>query len=250
MSRIETIQNGSWTKFKSTFIAELFADNPFRRGDYIFRGQACSEWRLEPSFDRCFKDLDRTSKIAVMEELLQFFRRECEGLGISQSILSDDLKTMALGQHYGLPTRLLDWTESPYIASFFAFNDVMSTSVNSRDVAIWALDIRVKNIWSSDSGVKVVDVPPIENIRIRNQGGKFTLSNTPFSCLEEYVEHFDENTVALKRFLIPVTEFNRALADLDAMGINHSRVYPELIGCALAAKLRVMLERNLVCLIH
>ena len=245
MATIDTIPCKSWREFKSTVILELFGNASFQRGVYIFRGHAFSEWKLEPSFDRCFEALGKVERSRAHDQLLALFRKECEGMDVPEDTLSNDLKALALGQHYGLPTRLLDWTESPYVASFFAFSDAISIGMKKGDVAVWALDTKV-TIWSGESGVEIIDVPSIGNIRHRNQAGKFTLSKTPFNCLEDYVEHCDESAVALKKFLIPVSDCENALADLDAMGINHSRVYPELIGCALAAKIRVMLSEGII----
>jgi hypothetical protein len=245
MARLETITYRSWDEFKSTVVTELFSNASFQRGVYIFRGQASSEWALEPSFDRCFKALDKAQRLRVHDRLLELFRKECEGMDVPKDIWSVYLNALALGQHYGLPTKLLDWTESPYVASFFAFSDAISLGMKKGYVAVWALDTKV-SIWSKESGVEIIDVPSIGNIRHRNQAGKFTLSKTPFNCLEDYVEFCDESAVALKKFLIPVYNCRNALADLDVMGINHSRVYPELIGCALAAKIRVMLDEEII----
>jgi len=245
MSEIDTIKYRSWSEFKSSNIPELFGDDYFRRNIYLFRGQASAEWRLEPSFDRYFSAVKKEERPRAYEELLASFKKECIGMNVPEGILNDDSKLTALGQHYGLPTRLLDWTDSPYIASFFAFNDAVSL-LNKKNsyVAVWALDTR-QSIWSSESGVEIIDVPSIANVRLRNQFGKFTISKTPFNCLEDYVNYCSERGVSLKKFLIPASDCEKALADLDAMGINHSRVYPELVGCALAAKTRISIAKRL-----
>ena len=245
MARIETITCINWEEFKATISYELFGDASFQRGIHIFRGQSSSDWKLEPSFDRCFEVLDIKKRFRVHNQLLAYFEKECEGIDIPKDVWDDELKALALGQHYGLPTRLLDWTNSPYIASFFAFSDSTPADMKNGYVAVWALDTRI-SIWSAESGVEIINVPSIGNIRHRNQAGKFTLSKTPFNCLEDYVEYCEEDDVALRRFLIPLNEQRKVLADLDVMGINHSRVYPELIGSALAAKIRIMLDEGII----
>ncbi len=54
-----------------------------------------------------------------------------------------DLELSALAQHYGAPTRILDWSLSPYISAFFAFMDaIVLRQDERRDVAIFALDVR------------------------------------------------------------------------------------------------------------
>lgn len=182
-----------------------------------------------------------------MKELLRIFKEESENINVPPDVWDDEIKSIALGQHYGLPTRLLDWTESPYIASFFAFNDAIINGKVGEYVAVWALNTTTENIWNEDSGVQIVNVPSIGNIRLRNQYGKFTLLKTPFNCLENYVVHFDENSKPLLKFLIHSSAAKDAIADLDAMGINNTRIYPELVGSALSAKVRVMLNTSNIC---
>lgn len=75
-------------------------------------------------------------------------------------------------------------------------------------------------------------MPSFGNKRIRNQSGKFTLSRTPFPDLESYVAAHGDEWKPLRKFLLPAPEFSKALADLDAMGIHHGTVYPEIEGAA------------------
>lgn len=242
MPAIEEFVCSDWRTFKIDVIQELFGEDSFRRGIFIFRGQASSDWRLEPSFDRIFQTLTNREKVDAMKELLKVFRQESEGMDVPANVWSTETKSLALGQHYGLPTRLLDWSESPYIASFFAFNDAIVYPDLGDYVSVWALNTTAENVWNEDSGVQIVDVPSIGNIRLRNQYGKFTLLKTPFSCLEDYVEHFDDDSRPLFKFLIHSSAAKDAVSDLDAMGINNTRIYPELVGSALSAKVRVMLN--------
>lgn len=247
MTTVEEFVFRDWRSFKTEIIQELFGEKHFSRGVFIFRGQADSNWKLEPSFDRIFEFLCKKDKVDAMKELLRIFKQESEGLDVPSDVWNDEIKSLALGQHYGLPTRLLDWTESPYIAPFFAFNDAVINNRASEYVAVWALNTTVENIWNEDSGVQIVNVPSIGNLRLRNQYGKFTLLKTPFSCLDDYVSHFDDDSKPLLKFLIHSSAAIDAVADLDAMGINHTRIYPELVGSALSAKMRVLLNISHIC---
>ncbi|HEV8484526.1 MAG TPA: FRG domain-containing protein, partial [Blastocatellia bacterium] len=150
---------------------------------------------------------------------------------------------LALGQHYGLPTRLLDWTESPYIAAFFAYNSRALWGVTDQSIVIWVLDTSYP-IWSGHYGVEIIDVPSFGNKRIRNQSGKFTLSKTPFPDLESYVAAHGDEGKPLRKFLLPAPEFSKALSDLDAMGIHHGTVYPEIEGAAQMALFRIVSRYN------
>ncbi|MGH9783527.1 MAG: FRG domain-containing protein [Terriglobia bacterium] len=169
------------------------------------------------------------------------FKRSLEAFTIPAEARADDTILLALGQHYGLPTRLLDWTESPYVAAFFAYNRTMLWGARDQSIAVWALDT-TNPIWSEQYGVEIVDVPSFGNQRIRNQAGRFTLAKTPFPSLEEYVRAHADVGTALIKFLLPASDSARALADLDAMGIHHAVVYPEIEGSAQMALFRTVMK--------
>jgi len=188
-----------------------------------------------------FASQPKGRRVAIADSLLKGFRQALEGFPVPPEALASDSMMLALGQHYGLPTRLLDWTESPYIASFFAYNRRTIWGVGDSQVVIWALNVQ-HPIWSIQYGVELVDVPSFGNQRIRNQAGKFTLARTPFATLEEYVAAHEEDGTALVRFLLPAQEATKALADLDAMGIHHGVVYPEIEGSAQMALFRTVMQ--------
>jgi hypothetical protein len=60
--------------------------------------------------------------------------------------------------------------------------------------------------------------------------------------LEEFVELGNSDRVALFKFLVPSSDALRAMADLDGMGLNHSRMYPGLDGGAKAARMRFLIN--------
>jgi len=233
----------SWEDFKSKFFLSIFPGESFQRGRYLFRGHSDPHWKLETTFDRMFKNQSKASRLRIDEELLKVFKRGLEGQTLPTELRENDSMFLALGQHYGLPTRLLDWTESPYIAAFFAFNSRALWGVTDQTIAIWVLDT-THPIWSSHYGVEIIDVPSFGNNRIRNQAGKFTLSKTPFPDLESYVNAHGDEGKPLRKFLLPASEYSKALADLDAMGIHHGTVYPEIEGAAQMALYRIVSQFN------
>ena len=119
--KIKQTSYPTWTEFKSDVFKDLFGEDPIRRGKFLFRGQRDPEWKLSSTFDRSFPSISGHKRINLERELLTHFKKECEDDTDIRDILNDKVATMALAQHHGLPTRLLDWTESPYVAAFFAF---------------------------------------------------------------------------------------------------------------------------------
>jgi len=241
LNAIQVIEYGSWYELKRDLFIELYGKSGFRKDRYLFRGMGNADWHLSSSFDRQFSSLGRDQRLRLWEELIHEWRRGCEETGTSDSVLHDDQKLWALGQHYGLPTRLLDWTTSPYVAAYFAFHDwIFQLPDDFRHVAIWALHVE-NPVWSREMGVEIVTAPALENIRLRNQSGKFTLSRTPFTSLEEYAEGCATDP-ALTKVVLPATEALPALPDLEAMGINSHHLFPDLTGLAKMATMRQLLE--------
>jgi hypothetical protein len=185
---------------------------------------------------------------SVAEALIREFREEVEGSGLVEVGEPQEVDIIALAQHHGVPTRLLDWTDSPYVAAFFAFASSAQSMASENEVAIWALNTSFTDIWSAENGVQIVHASRKSNARLRNQEGRFTLSKTPFSCLEEYVDAFknrrfsDDDESPLIQMIMPKTEALAALGDLDAMRIRYSTLFVDMTGAAENSKLRVMLR--------
>jgi hypothetical protein len=245
MAEHKVVNCESWQHFKAHSIPELCGAGPFKRGVYLFRGHGSAKWSLMSLFDRTYIGTNRKQKVKMADELIEIFQKEAEGIEIDKSIWSDKVARLALAQHSGVPTRLLDWTESPYIAAFFAFAGIALNPKPEEHVAIWCLDTK-SDIWSPETGVEVLEIPTYGNDRLRSQLGKFTLLKATFDSLEEYVQKFEEDDGALTQFLLPSSDALIALADLDVMGINYPRLFSGLDGCARAASMRMLFKVGLL----
>lgn len=247
MGKVSNIACRSWDEFKTTVVAQLFRGSPFQKSRFLFRGQLDPSWKLTSSFDRWFDELraDEARRIETANQLLETFKREMANAGHNQLMGLPEEQVMALAQHYGLPTRLLDWSESPYIAAFFAFVDVIISRREPECVAVWALDTKCY-CWQKGWGSEIISIAaPGSNARLRNQEGKFTLLSSQSKSLNEFLEHFqgvDDREPPLQCFLIPARDFQAALAELDAMGINSARAFSDLQGYAMAARVQQQLR--------
>lgn len=218
----------SWNGFLDFFHHE----NALKENNgYVFRGHASENWKLESTLKR---KIHETGNEKIEQKVLEAFKKHCLGRrGHNPSNLSES-EWWALGQHFGLDTPLLDWSDSPYVAAFFAFNSENSETDN---VVVWLLS---KNSNEND-GVKDLKsehhmeflTPYLdENARLINQRGLFV--RTPnMICVTEWIKSLKETgTVFLARILIPRTEKDFALDSLDKMNINEFTLFPDLSGSA------------------
>jgi hypothetical protein len=110
---------------------------------WAFRGEVSARWPLVSSLTRRLQTFceDRTLWPLREERALRVFRRKAHIYLSDRSALQDDLRCLALMQHHGAPTRLLDFTKSPYVAAFFALEDAVD------DAAVYALNTPA--LWSA-----------------------------------------------------------------------------------------------------
>jgi FRG domain len=118
----------------SDFVAEFAFDDA---ANWIFRGQADYIWGLGTSLLRAFNRAgisDSTHRVHVENSAIGFFKDRSRLHLPSTPADNDLLGWLALMQHYGAPTRLQDWTLSPFVAAYFAYREDREC-----DSALWAI---------------------------------------------------------------------------------------------------------------
>ncbi len=103
--------------------------------EFLWRGQSNSTWKLKSSIYRFFEtqDILKEDRRERENQAEQFFVDYVNNSPDAKFNLVHKSQILMLMQHYGCPTRMLDWSKSPYIATFFAIQDL------SRIGAIFAI---------------------------------------------------------------------------------------------------------------
>ena len=128
---------GTWSDLNQKFDS-LPAGRPWE-DQHLFRGQADESWRLKDSMARLLDPVTTMSSDYCALERIAFkrFRSQAHLVLEPSSVPNEDalLEWWALMQHYGCPTRLLDWTASPFVATYFAAIDEPES-----DGTLWAFN--------------------------------------------------------------------------------------------------------------
>jgi hypothetical protein len=243
----------------------------------IFRGQKNSTFKLEPSILRKDNDHIYSSptfgsrsnisenRIFVEIHILNRFARYCDSAGLripgdSQEFRrqylhpptmmdsfilhrklwpSDEyFEIMALAQHYGLPTRLLDWSHSSYVAAYFAASGALRNDDEGR-FAVWALN--TEDVELKLKNMRTIRVPGSNNANVAAQRGLFTLllqeyaRGQPFKephCLEDYAVSCESHNLA--KITLPILEAPKVIDLCERYGVTAAALYPDFYGAAKA----------------
>lgn len=242
--------------------------------EWIFRGHRSSSWRLESTLERCLgahwsaEKADRAETAAV-----QMFTTKAHLYLTRDSSPDPDSKLgwLSLMQHHGVPTRLLDFTLSPYVALYFAIADGYPDSGN--DYAIWAINYRrimdasiakLTNIdrkfnWTNErvqldpdtayndiaerysAPILWITEPKRMNVRLERQAGTFLLPTKPGAKLEEFAQDADyEFQKNVEKLVFPRPLRDNLYAFLEKARINAANLFFDIDG--LAKDIRRKLE--------
>lgn len=246
-----------------------------------YRGQSNCEYRLSPSAfrkvfaikdqwgnkldspvldDPCSGSNNLLALLPVDQMVAEFSQeaKECLEYGVSTSI-----EWECIAQHYGIPTRLLDWTTNAINALFFAVGDCSIGKTEKDDIrnfidshgfgsgggAVFVIDPLEINkkavpIKDFDKNPRVFDaiddekilqeclhnvVPPVcfsgfnKEKRISRQAGKFSITGTLVWPMDYYSEHQKQ----IIKIFIPYSSYELIRHQLSALGVTHQTIYVE-----------------------
>lgn len=253
---ISTYDLKSWNEFFD-FIRTKHSNCPA----FIYRGEANSEWKVESTLDRLERQFSTRPNFSgsipayfdhppTSRELhLNAFKEAVRGKRASNPPDLTEDEWWALAQHHGLSTPMLDWTYSPFVALFFAFEEEKYIDsgqlVEPKKRVVYTLSVTcISEKNTSDSPSPLVFSPKGEtSYRLINQAGIF-VKMPEKTDLELYVrENFTEETTKtaippqsaraiLEKIMIPNHDRINCLKLLNKMNINRMSLFPDIDGSA------------------
>jgi hypothetical protein len=250
------IRLDKWQEFK--LLVEEFSEN------WAYRGQADASWVLNNA-------IERTGFINFHERIEADFVAEFQR-GARNYLTKDEtpghlIEWLALMQHHGAPTRLLDLTKSPYIAAFFAY-EICAPDAGTH-AAVWAVNVnylreKALGVLSQEFGEalqqsnNLINEVLFEKIFYANNR-KLVFPVEPFSMNRRYslqqsifistgishvplMEQFSFLGSEMKRAVVkielPASHKKDALRELQQMNLHRASLFPDLDGYAASLKLR------------
>lgn len=229
-------------KCVADLVKTLKADRFEGSGSVWYRGHSDHSWKLESGYERLKKP---PKEISLVNE----FRQNANFL-LDKHTPKNDFDWLFLMQHYGVPTRLLDWSESPLVALYFA---VVSETrgAKKKDGALWVLDPGKLNTNTNakkdpyipafeegeymddfetikiDSGssaglMPIAAIATRNNPRIQAQLGTFTISRS-----KTPIEDVGDKS-HVHKYVIPKDSKPIVAEELKLLGLGKFQIFPEL----------------------
>jgi FRG domain len=252
--KVDTI--GSWDEF-----AALARD----LDGWAFRGQRSADWKLFSSLSRHLQDFVPDCALWQTREAraIRIFRRKAHNYVNDLRVFDDDLRCLALMQHHGAPTRLLDFTKSPYVAAFFALEAATD------DASVYALNTPV--LWyESPAGLthlthKAIDPREPDNFaryfskntfevvwtgepremdrRLIAQSGTFVVPGVLEKSVEDILQVYQSNEPLIRKFILPAKKIRcEFMQSLYRMNITNATLFPDLDGLAKSTAIELEME--------
>lgn len=260
-------------------VVEWYDQNTISGEQWIFRGLKNSQWGFETSFERAIKSFNvnpaKHSLVKLEGGLIRRFIRQSHHYLAHLPEEENVLEWLALMQHYGAPTRLLDWTHSMFAALFFAVEQA------DGECAVWALDHdwviqkaksllpdNARKAIESDRNIRKEDtfnqvfrrnpsIPLVFPVKPYRFNDRLVIQQGTFLCPSDISISFEDNLTTIlaqpgsRGKLVRLTIKNDAalrkdiIKNLNRMNMNAATLYPGLAGFAQSLRTLLVLPEIL-----
>jgi hypothetical protein len=251
--------------------------------DWILRGQSCQgpeKISLNSGLERALTSyaIDFSKAPEIEGWMIREFQRKYTGADF-QIVIEDTLYCLSMMQHYGCPTRLLDFTYSPYIAAFFAVENMSIKQEERRDAFVFCFNHKwingrakknidydslfrkrfdktveeesFKSLYMAKKGSFIVAENPHKlHERLSIQKGVFLIQGDITKEMTENIESMndwqsEENVIIYKLKINTGEDLKQIYEDLRLMNITHESLFPGLGGFAKSLKQNLYWYRDL-----
>jgi hypothetical protein len=246
----------SWQEYKQ-FVDQL-SEN------WVFRGQLSDQWDLRNAIERTdFIHLHP----GIESEFVSEFQRGARNYLQKDELPEHLIEWLALMQHHGAPTRLLDFSKSPFIAAYFAFEQCHMEPDSY--IAIWAINfhflktravVELEEEFGEDfkNSKSLINESLFEKIFYQNNKNmvfpvepfsmnrRYSLQQSLFVSTGTSAEPFmnqlnflgNDASKAVIKIELPTLLQKEVLRDLQKMNLNRASLFPDLDGYAASLRLR------------
>lgn len=236
---------------------------------WAFRGEVSAHWPLVSSLTRRLQGFCPDESLWPLREerALRVFRRKAHIYVSNPAVLTDTFRCLALMQHHGAPTRLLDFTKSPYVAAFFALEDAVDEAAvyALNTPALWSARPRFDPTLTRDhidprhpgnfetfflkgrQPVVWFGEPTEMDRRLVAQSGLFVVPGVIDRSLDDILKGYvhDTQEPLLVKYVLSPSIRARAMSSLYRMNVTNDSLFPDLEGLArsTAYELEVVWQR-------
>lgn len=240
---------------------------------FIYRGQSDASWKLESMLERVIgKKWNKNIANQHENYSIHVFKSKFHLYDNENILPKSKLAWLSIMQHYGVPTRLLDFTESPYVALYFALEGYDMHKYT--DLAIYAfdhsqlMDVSINYIANKDSrfgeskhtiiekqdeifedtvdrfsyDIAWITEPHELNVRLDRQSGCFLLSGNKEKKIEEVLSDDIYSRCTINKYIIKANLYNNIYVLLRKMNINSKTIYGDLQGLARSIKMDMVVH--------
>lgn len=241
----------TWEEFRDKIDGEAYRS-------WAFRGQADASWPVYSALSRYLlaNNVDEAAWSGQEERILRIFKRKAHLFLTHVPPDENSFQWLALMQHHGAPTRLVDLTWSPYVAAFFALERATESA------AVWGF--RMSGISDTDEqairgGAKIrpremdpslpknyekffllgttpfvwMGEPYVMNRRLIAQSGTFLVPGVLDEPVESILDDYPDAADSVVKFVLNTSRMRQdAMKAMYSMNITNATLFPDLDGLA------------------